>query len=45
VEQIDAAIAKQWSSKHISAETDGDATTEDEVFSMQPIKRANWTSQ
>jgi hypothetical protein len=39
VERIDAAIARQWHSKHISVATDTDTTIEDTVFSMRSMPR------
>jgi hypothetical protein len=55
MEKTDAVIARQWHSKHVSAATDTDATTEVAVFSMlsmlslynedQLDKPVSWTSE
>lgn len=37
MERTDAVVARQWHSKHVSAATDTDATTEDAVSSMQSM--------
>jgi hypothetical protein len=45
VEGIDAAIARQWHGKHVSAAANTDTTIEDAVLSVWSVMRSNYTSQ